>query len=488
MLLWPADWSARANGETIAVLDGTGQAVARMGDEVRLRGRTIPHNADVAVYRQLMDELPGDCIGASWLVDGVDYTDLIASSGQACPALPPPLPTPVPLPGMPQPGATMTRPTNKDEMVMRYVPAGPFYMGSPEGVGEVIEHPQHVVTLNAFWIDETEVTRMHYETCVAASVCDMPPMDDDALSGKPVVVAWSAAQAYCRWVGGRLPTEAEWEKVARGSDARIYPWGQERPDCSRANHASLEGPCSDGPVDAGAYPAGASPYGVLDMAGNVTEWVSDWYDPSYYAVSPQQNPQGPDSGQYRVARGGSWEDVFLIIRAAYRVAYPPDEVAIGFRCVVPAAAYTVVESDRYDGWHRYTNLDYGFSFHYPPDWTLEDRLHQLILRHKVAETLRFTVEYHRVDEDLWLYRTGMPAGDFVPKGSVRFLGQEIARNVLVYEGKDKLVGYDLGAVARGDLVFGCTLEDFRDDYEALDLPEDVQRQIDQIVTSFELEP
>jgi len=105
------------------------------------------------------------------------------------------------------------------------------------------------------------------------------------------------------------------------------------------------------------------------MAGNVAELVSDWYAPAYYAVSPGQNPQGPASGRYRVARGGSWEDFFAYIRTAERVAYPPEEVALGFRCVVPAAAYTVVESDLYDGWYRYTNLDYGFSFHYPPEWT-----------------------------------------------------------------------------------------------------------------------
>lgn len=180
---------------------------------------------------------------------------------------------------------------------------------------------------------------------------------------------------------------------------------------------------------------------------------------------------------------------FPYIRTAYRDAYAPRDQAIGFRCVVPAAAYTVVESDRYDGWYRYTNLDYGFSFHYPPDWTLEDRPHLIILRHQVIDTLRwFTVEYHRVDEDLWVFRTGVPAGDFVPRGSVPFLGRELARNVLVYEGKDKLVSYGSGdATPWTDVVFSIVLEDFADDYQALDLPEDVQRQIDQVVTSFELE-
>jgi formylglycine-generating enzyme required for sulfatase activity len=423
-----------------------------------------------------------------WL-PGVDYTDFIAGSGQACPsaeALPPPLPAPTAFPGMPQPGATLTRPMTKDEMVMRYVPAGPFYMGSPEGVGEGSEHPQHVVNLNAFWIDETEVTPWHYQNCIGAGVCDVPPVDDYALGGKPVEVPWDAAQAYCHWAGGRLPTEAEWEKAARGSDGRTYPWGERQPDCSLANHASRTGFCSDGPVDAGGYPDGASPYWALDMAGNVAEWVGDWYDPGYYAVSPEQDPQGPHSGLERVVRGGSWDDTFSAIRAAYRGARAPDELGIGFRCVVPAAVYTVVESDRYDGWYRYTNLDYGFSFHYPPDWTLEEGLHLLIFRHQVVDTLRFTVGYHRIDEDLWSFRTGMPAGDFVPRGSVPFLGRELLRNVLVYEEKAKLVSYDYGSeIPWGDMVFHVMLEDFGD-YGALDLPEDVQSQIDQVVSSFEI--
>jgi hypothetical protein len=147
----------------------------------------------------------------------------------------------------------------------------------------------------------------------------------------------------------------------------------------------------------------------------------------------------------------------------------------------------VAESDLYDGWYRYTNLDYGFSFHYPPDWTLEDRLHLLALRHKAVDTQRFTAAYHRANEDLWLFRTGMPAGDFVPRASVPFLGGKLSRNVLVYEGKDILVSYSYDdATPQDDVIFFFFLEDLADDPGAIDLPEDVQNQIDQVVSSFEL--
>jgi hypothetical protein len=148
---------------------------------------------------------------------------------------------------------------------------------------------------------------------------------------------------------------------------------------------------------------------------------------------------------------------------------------------------TVVESDRYEGWYRYTNLDYGFSFHYPPDWTLEDKLHLLVLTHKFADTLRFTVVYHGIDEDVWLFRTGMPAGDFVPRGSVPFLGRELSRNALVYEGKTKMMSYGYGdATPWTDVVLNIVLEELVTSYEAIDLREDVQKQVDQVVSSFEL--
>jgi len=402
-----------------------------------------------------------------------------------------PLPTPAALPGTPQPGATRTR--EADGMVLRYIPAGPFYMGNPEGVGEENEDPQHVVTLDAFWIDQTEVTNAQYQKCVEAGACPAEGTDGLNPQGKPdypLGVIWSGADAYCHWAGGRLPTEAEWEKAARGTDGRTYPWGDDWPDCSLANHDSLrQGFCFDGLAPVGSYPAGASPYGVLDMAGNAEEWVNDWYDADYYARSPQQNPQGPSSGEFRVARGNSWYYPAEYIRAAYRDPWSPGDTTLGFRCVVPATAFTVVESDLFAGSSKYTNLDYSFSFHYPPDWTLEERPHQVTLRHKVADTLQFRLDYRRASEDIGIWRTGMPAGGFVPRGSVQFLGQEISRDVLIFEGKDKLVLYNYSsAIPWGDIVFDPVLEDGRIDYEVVDLPEEVQRQIDQVMTSFELGP
>ncbi|HEY9075089.1 MAG TPA: bifunctional serine/threonine-protein kinase/formylglycine-generating enzyme family protein [Anaerolineaceae bacterium] len=231
----------------------------------------------------------------------------------------------------------------KDGMTLLYVSAGEFMMGSADADKGAVdnEKPQHSVTLDAFWIDKTEVTNAMYARCVAAGACAAPNRmnsnrrssyyGDSSFANYPVIyVNWNQAKAYCEWAGRRLPTEAEWEKAARGTDGRIYPWGNIFPDSILLNF----GENIRDTTEVGSYPRGVSPYGALDMAGNVWEWVADWYGATYYKDSPSKNPQGPSSGQDRVLRGGSWGDDTRSVRAADRISHNPGFVGsyIGFRC------------------------------------------------------------------------------------------------------------------------------------------------------------
>ncbi|MCX6053963.1 MAG: SUMF1/EgtB/PvdO family nonheme iron enzyme [Chloroflexi bacterium] len=219
-----------------------------------------------------------------------------------------------------------------DGMMLMLVPEGEFEMGSNDGNDD--EKPVRAVWLDSFWIDQTEVTNAMYGKCVTEGTCKPSEFADNNMfngSDQPVVgVDWNDATAYCKWAGRRLPTEAEWEKAARGTDGRTYPWG-EGLACDKANYE----PCKNITTEVGTYAIGASPYGVLDMAGNVWEWTADWYDPSYYNNSTKRNPAGPGSGEYRVLRGGSW-DPDGGVRAAYRGAGNPDFGTrdFGFRCAV----------------------------------------------------------------------------------------------------------------------------------------------------------
>jgi len=265
-------------------------------------------------------------------------------------------------------GQTWTSPIDGVKLVC--VPAGEFLMGAAENdpLAQANEKPQHKVYLNAYWIDSTEVTNVNFGKCLAAGVCHPKVYDEtnpktyipysvhpDYQNYPAFLYEFDAPTNYCQWVGRRLPTEAEWEKAARGTDGRLYPWGNTL-DCTRANYYSCEaathnatpnptGPrcgeqrldCKTTPVD--AYPAGASPYGALNMAGNVWEWVADWYQPNYYSNSPVRNPRGPTTGEYRVIRGGGANSVSQELRATERDSGMPVHYLdgqLGFRCAMDA--------------------------------------------------------------------------------------------------------------------------------------------------------
>ena len=233
-------------------------------------------------------------------------------------------------------GKTASAPLLDRSMVL--VPAGEFRMGSFGGDPD--ELPVHKVYLGAFFMDKHQVTVSQYKRFLEATPQDSPPdwtlMNKPTNQSRPVAnVDWVDADTYCKWAGKRLPTEAEWEKAARGTDGRVYPWGNEPPTRFHANsgkevwnnHSALS------PV--GTFEEGKSPYGIYDMAGNVWEWVSDWYDQEYYQLSPPQNPSGPRKGSHKVVRGGSWgSNGITDLRSSDREIHVPSfrGFGTGFRC------------------------------------------------------------------------------------------------------------------------------------------------------------
>jgi eukaryotic-like serine/threonine-protein kinase len=246
--------------------------------------------------------------------------------------------------------------TDEFGVPMALVPEGEFLMGgdAEEALAECSKstsdcqldwftnaEPPHQVYLDAFYMDIYEVTNVRYAACVEAGDCTSPIKStsytrssyygDSQYDNYPVVhVDWDQARTYCKWRGGNLPTEAQWEKAARGTDGRTYPWG-EGISCDQANYSG----CKGSTTEVGSYESGKSPYGMYNMADNVWEWVNDWYDENYYASSPYSNPLGPNSGQDRVVRGGSWSSSEEALRTSSRDWLPPGNASgsFGFRCV-----------------------------------------------------------------------------------------------------------------------------------------------------------
>lgn len=270
-------------------------------------------------------------------------------------------------------GDTQLRPS--DRMVQVFVPGGEFNMGSTDEqvdfdqayCNEFVQdcrrewftdqQPAHSVELTAFWIDRTEVTNAQYALCVQAGICQEPRFKNSythesyygnsIYDNYPVIyVDWSDASAYCQWAGGRMPTEAEWEYAARGPQGNWFPWGN-RFEALKLNYCDSDCPLSwkdpgssDGYLDlapVGSFPSGASWVGALDLAGNVWEWVADWYGP--YSADSQINPTGPVGGEARVVRGGSWDHEPCDAMSTARSWYYPNgtsgewEITPGFRCV-----------------------------------------------------------------------------------------------------------------------------------------------------------
>jgi len=243
----------------------------------------------------------------------------------------------------PEPSFGSSRVSPVDDMLQVYVPSGSFLMGSADtfNEAELQEKPQHTVYLDGYWIDQTEVTQGMFKRCIASGTCpdvvhdleQNPNFANSDFDNHPAIyVTWDQAKTYCERVGRHLPSEAEWEKAARGTDGRLYPWGDTPPNGNQALFAKA----LNGTSAVGRYPDGISPYGALDMIGNVREWVTDFYSEYYYGESTERNPQGPVEvkDNEHVLRGAAWTDSVHYTHVAMRfhhVPWSPGDNR-GFRC------------------------------------------------------------------------------------------------------------------------------------------------------------
>ena len=279
--------------------------------------------------------------------------------------VPPPTPTASPTPLYFVPNEPDEILTTKDGMDMQFIPEGTFTMGADETRYWISDTqyydaediaPAHTVLINGFWMDKMEVTfRMFQQFTADTDYITTAETEESEITWKnaitkvddhenlPVIyVSWADAQAYCAWGGKRLPTEAEWEKAARGSDERMFPWGENRPQPDLLHY----GKDNALPVAVGSFPDGISPFGILDMAGNVAEWTADWYGKTYYIDSPTENPQGAERGAYKVVRGGAWDERdYIRLSTMYRRGYKPDGFTdiLGFRCVLSEQQRNITE-------------------------------------------------------------------------------------------------------------------------------------------------
>jgi len=243
--------------------------------------------------------------------------------------------------------ALKSAPLDSEYDAMMSIPAGDFLMGNDQGQNS--EKPVRQIYLDAYWIDKYEVPMAQFYAFVAATGHREPrlagylalasvDLATFVAPANPVVgVSWEDARAYCQWQGKRLPSEAEWEKAAKGRRQRMWPWGN-MPNPQLTNLDGVEDHFQGtAPVD--SFQAGRSPYGVFNMTGNAMEWVNDWYDERYYAVMPPKNPPSPSIGDEKVIRGGSWHDSFRYAHTYSRFKMLPEyrDATIGFRCARSAS-------------------------------------------------------------------------------------------------------------------------------------------------------